>query len=231
MMSLSLKNQLLLLVVGGVLAVGVSLALMPVRKAFYFEPIRPLVDWLPKSVDGWSFEDMPVAATQEVAKAVGELLNFSDGIYRVYRSGNKEIKVYVAYWEPGKMDPRLVGVHSPDVCWVGAGWKLVGEKRRRSLLGTERHALNNGHDRVFENNGHTEAVVFWHLFGGVGSRYLEVGGPGAGWWTAEEVFRNPLAPRYEQFFIRISTPGGFDGLEASPMMKRIVDTLSSAAKS
>jgi hypothetical protein len=208
-----------------VLLTAVVLQALPKPTAFHYELKQPLAKWLPEAVQGWSSEDVPVASTPEVQEAVNELLNFTDGIYRVYRSEStgKAIKVYVAYWLPGKMDPRLVGVHSPDVCWVGAGWKQIGDKHRLSLEGTDGTILTNGHDRTFEIDGHREEVVFWHLVGGQPSRYLE---PGEKFWTLGEVLRNPLDPRYEQFFVRISTTGPLSDVTDDPMMKAIVERLS-----
>lgn len=206
---------------------AITLQILPKRTANYYELKVPLSELLPPSLPGWTFEDVPIASTPEVAEAVDELLNFSEGIYRIYRGpANREIKVYIAYWIPGKMDPRLVGVHSPDVCWVGAGWKQIGEKRRRSLVGIDGTGLINGHDRTFEIQGQREEVVFWHLVGGGPSRYLEPIRSGASWWTASEIFRNPFAPRYEQFFVRISSTGNLDGVSEDPMMARIVTRLS-----
>lgn len=213
------------------LLVVVILQLLPKPVAYHYELKGTLAKWLPEPLAGWTYEDVSIASTPEVAEAVDELLNFSDGVYRVYRSEStgKEIKVYVAYWVPGKMDPRLVGVHSPDVCWVGAGWKQVGDKRRRTLASSSPTAvLSNGHDRTFEIHGQREDVVFWHLVGGQPSRYLEPRIMGGSWWSAQEIFRNPLAPRYEQFFLRISTSGHLDDVANDPMMQRIVEVLSVA---
>lgn len=214
-------------IIGAIVIILAVIVLQAVPKpvAYHYELKGSLAEWLPAPLPGWTFKDISIASTPEVAEAVDELLNFSDGIYRVYsESTGKEIKVYVAYWVPGKMDPRLVGVHSPDVCWVGAGWKQVGDKRRRTLASSSpTDVLSNGHDRTFEIHGQRENVVFWHLVGGKPSRYLE---PGERFWSAGEIFRNPFSPRYEQFFLRISTSGDLDDVANDPMMKRIVDVLS-----
>jgi hypothetical protein len=215
-----------LIALASILLCVLLLQVLPKPIAYHYRLEKSLAQWLPAPLPGWTFKDISIASTPEVAEAVDELLNFSDGVYRVYRSENtgKEIKVYVAYWVPGKMDPRLVGVHSPDVCWVGAGWKQVGDKRRRTLASSApTGGLSNGHDRTFEIHGQRENVVFWHLIGGALSRYLE---PGEGFWLAGEIFRNPFTPRYEQFFLRISTSDHLDEVANDPMMKRIVDVLS-----
>ena len=93
-----------------VLGVAVLCQLIPKRTAYHYQLKKELGDWLPSPLIGWTVEDVPIASTPEVAKAVDQLLNFSDGIYRVYSSGTKNIKVYVAYWVPGKKltIPKLI---------------------------------------------------------------------------------------------------------------------------
>lgn len=57
-------------------------------------------------------------------KAVGELLNYSQGLHWDYLGPNgQRLSVYLAYWSADKMSSRLVAGHTPDVCWVAGGWK------------------------------------------------------------------------------------------------------------
>ena len=206
---------------------AIILVLLPVRSAYNYRPDMPLLGWMPLPMPGWTVTELSIAETPEMKQAVAEQLNFSDAIYLSYRSGKREINVYVAYWEPGKMDPRLIGVHSPDVCWGGSGWQRIGERKRLTVSGNgESGGLLNGHFRNFLSYGNKVDVVFWHFVGGLQSRYLESGGPNLGWWTPSEIFRNPLGTRYEQFFVRISTSGDMDAVAGEPMMRRIVDVLS-----
>lgn len=219
----SVLGRVALCALSGLLLAVIVVQALPKPEVYHYELTKPLQEWLPEALPGWTVEDVSIASTPEVQEAVDELLNFTDGIYRIYKSDAGQIKVYIAYWVPGKMDPRLVGVHSPDVCWVGAGWKQVGDKERRTLSASSDKKLTDGHNRTFEIESQREEVVFWHLVGGERSRYLE---PGERFWTWGEVFRNPMAPRQEQFFVRISTGGKLDAVADTPMMKTIVERLS-----
>ena len=227
MIALNSLNRVVFLVMVIVLCSAIALILLPVRVDYHYRLNKPLATWMPTPLLGWSVVELKIADTPEMKQAVADQLNFSDAIYLSYRSGKREINVYVAYWEPSKMDPRLIGVHSPDVCWGGSGWQRIGERKRLTVSGSvEGGGLLNGHFRNFLSYGNKVDVVFWHFVGGVQSRYLESGGPNLGWWTPSEIFRNPLGPRYEQFFVRISTSGDMDDVSGDPMMRRIVDVLS-----
>lgn len=84
-----------------------------------------LSDLLPREAIGWIVADQPIADTEEMKRAIGQILNYDDAVLRNYSQGFVTISVYVAYWKPGKMPPRLVAAHTPDICWVGAGWKCT----------------------------------------------------------------------------------------------------------
>lgn len=74
--------------------------------------------------DGWKVEYLPIADTPEAKAKVEELLNYDDAVFAVYTRGTERVSIYLAYWTPGKMSHRLVASHTPDVCWVGAGWRI-----------------------------------------------------------------------------------------------------------
>ena len=209
-----------------VLVGSLILVLLPIKTAFHYELRQPLVEWMPEPVLGWIHLDLPIATTLSGIKAVSEQLDYTDAVFRVYKRGDQEIKVYVAYWLPAGRDPRLIAVHSPDICWDSGGWRRVGDKRYRTLIGFNGARLINGHDRTFFHYDQREDVVFWHFIGGERSPYLEANQSGSNWWTFEEIFRNPFTPRYEQFFVRISTNGDLDNVAGESMMRRIVDALS-----
>lgn len=82
---------------------------------------------LPKleEIPGWSMQYLPIADTPEVQAKVNELLNYDDAVYAVYTKGTERVSIYIAYWTPGKMSQRLIAGHTPDVCWVGSGWKIL----------------------------------------------------------------------------------------------------------
>lgn len=176
---------------------------------------------LPANLPGGSVRDEPIAATEEMKKAVGELLNFNDGIYRVYQLRDARISVYAAWWEPGRMAPRLVATHTPDVCWSGNGW--VRDKAAETKLGAGIYELAatgfaDGECRVFVANGKPEYVIFWHKVGDEMLSYKNGWAPP--WWAwLDEMWRSGLNIRKEQLFVRISSDKPLEVIWSKPEME------------
>jgi len=108
----------------------------PLKRTFYGQ----VIDLVPKQEDlppGWTVEYKPIADTPEMKAKVDELLNYDDAVYAVYSKGLQRISVYIAYWTPGKMSQRLVAAHTPDVCWVGAGWRIVEARSGEGVVKPE----------------------------------------------------------------------------------------------
>jgi hypothetical protein len=173
----------------------------------------------------WTVRDLPVAESAEMQRAVGELLNFDQAAYARYHRGPVEVSLYVAYWSPGRMSHRLIAVHTPDVCWVSAGWERVegyqtqlmtrgvqfGDQRlykgatldsakALDLLAVDRLPWEY---REFRLADRTEYVVFLHLVGGRALGYGVEGG--APWYSViGDLFERGFRQREEQFFVRIS---------------------------
>lgn len=162
---------------------------------------------LPVRLGSGGARDEPIAATEEMKKAVGELLNFNDSIYRIYQLPEARVSVYIAWWEPGRMSPRLVAGHTPDVCWPGNGWLRDNAAERG--LGALREELSatgfaEGEVRVFRMQNKPEYVVFWHKVGDQMLSYHT--GYAPPWWAwLDEMWRGGLNLRKEQLFVRISS--------------------------
>lgn len=197
---------------------------------------RSLAKRLPETLAGGSVRDEPIAATEEMKKAVGELLNFNDGLFRIYQLPDIRVSVYVAWWEAGRMSPRLVATHTPDVCWPGNGWvrDRSAEDRDRTPDGG-RPALQDmlrakgfaeGQCRVFLMQDKPEYVVFWHKVGG---EMLSYGtGYAPPWWAwLDEMWRGGLNLRKEQLFVRISSDKPLFGIwtqpETAPLRQALLD--------
>lgn len=168
---------------------------------------RELVSILPARLSGATARDEAIALTEEMKEAVGELLNYDDAVYRIYQLPGTRVAVYVAWWRPGRMSPRLVAGHTPDVCWPASGW------RRDPALGAEqadlertirRLSLATGECRTFVRENRSEHVVFWHR---VGERFQSYStGYAPPWWAPfAEMWRDGLNLRKEQLFVRISS--------------------------
>lgn len=130
----TLGRRALFAALGAVLLGAIGLVIYgetrPLERTFY----GSVKDLLPKPEDvpGWAVQYLPIADTPEMQAKVNELLNYDDAVYAVYTKGAERVSIYIAYWTPGKMSERLIAGHTPDVCWVGAGWRIVEAKSGRS---------------------------------------------------------------------------------------------------
>jgi hypothetical protein len=209
--------------VAALLLVGVLLQLpvwrsRPNRLSLVGE--RTLAKILPPAPTDGTARDEPIATTEEMKKAVGELLNFNDGVYRIYQLPGFRVSVYVAWWEAGRMSPRLVATHTPDVCWPDNGWER--DRDAESKLGAVREALKatgfaEGECRVFVGSGKPEYVVFWHKVGDEILSYHTGWAPP--WWAwLDEMWRGGLNLRKEQLFVRISSDKPLETIWPRPEM-------------
>ena len=188
-----------------------------------------LVDLLPAAPTGWIMKEKPIADSEELKQAVGEILNFDDGVFVDYTNASGErLSVYIAYWTPGKMSHRLIAVHTPDVCWVQAGWlkktggptpdvkaSLVNLKTKKEVQ------LPRGENRVFSYNGVTEYVWFWHIVGNESKTYGNEGTPP--WHSAiSDLFAKGLNQREEQLFLRISSNQPIDSFMNSEILPSLL---------
>lgn len=248
-----MKNRYLILIFPLVLlTLGVALVSygsMRVPAPTFSGNLRGLLPSLP---EGWTMREIPIADSPEMKEAVGELLNFDDGVFVNYLGPNGDrLSVYVAYWTPGKMSHRLIAGHTPDVCWVLTGWKRSSMERiDGSLLSPSAHkkatwrtsgaddpkstgflplvqlqrVIPDGEGRTFVANGKTEYVWFWHLVGGQSKRY---GGNLAPPWYAAitDMLQKGFNQREEQFFIRLSSNSPLADQVGDPMLSAVLSSL------
>jgi hypothetical protein len=177
-----------------------------------------LSDLLPANLGVGTTKDEPIAATDEMKKAVGELLNYDDAVFRIYQMSGYRISVYAAWWAPGKMSPRLVAGHTPDVCWPEAGWER--DRKDEAIEGASSlpRSFLEGERRVFRLHGKPEYVVFWHKVGGELRSYGN--GYAPPWWAfLDEMRRDGLNLRKEQFFVRVSSDVSLDSIWLNPELE------------
>jgi hypothetical protein len=183
-----------------------------------------LVKALPASFEGWVIKDIPIASSEEMKKAVGELLNYSNAVFREYRKDDIVLGVYVAYWEPRKFHPRLIAQHVPDACWVGNGWIMSKPNYNFQVTFTDGAAAWPAQYRLFDQpyTGH-QHVIYWHIVNGKLSGFAQ--GPTS---RSDSIFNSLgsdlMSNAGEQFFIRISSNVPFDELEKSPVFLAVLDT-------
>jgi len=182
---------------------GYSLFIVPeVKKEGELEELISI------DLPGWTVEDLPLGQTEEVVNAVEGQLRFDDVISRIYQRGNTQVGVYIAYWKPGKMPVRLVGVHTPDTCWVQNGWSCT-ERESNVEKQVAGKSLKPAEYGIYETDHHLQHVLFWHIVGSRIHTYEQMGMHSltAAW---EDIGRYGLNQRQEQFFIRISSNRPFE---------------------
>lgn len=225
-----LKRYLTTLLVSALLIVGVVLQTYVERKGMDDAGAgnqESPSSRLPEALAGYSTRDEPIASTQELKQAVGELLNFNFGLYRIYQRPGVRVSVYFAWWEKGRMSPRLVATHTPDVCWPVNGWARdrgaeTGQQTAKKAL--KRAGFPEGDFRVFRINGNQEQVVFWHK---VGTEFLSYKtGWAPPWWAwLDELWRGGLNLREEQLFVRISSDKPFEDFWRTPEFRPLRQAL------
>ena len=200
------RNIILIVLLGAsVLLAALMMQLIspPPAESTLYQPLEQVV---PHNLPGWTVRDVPLADTQEGRTAVEDILRYDDYISRSYSRGDTEITLYIAYWKPDRMPPRLVGRHTPDRCWVQSGWICDARSRAVVLPGSDGEPLKPAETGVYSfPNRTTLHVAFWHLVGGRAYSY----GPDEAAATIFATFTDlrtfGLNQRQEQFFIRLAS--------------------------
>jgi hypothetical protein len=179
---------------------------------------------LPLELAGWTSHDLPLAETEETKNAVANILQFDDYFSRIYRSESIEVTLYVAYWKPGKIPPRAVGVHTPDTCWVQNGWTRLSRAHAVPMAGVER-AFQPAEFGTYSLRGNTLQVYFWHLVGGKTYSYEQEGLHSL---TAplQDMATFGLNQRRDQLFVRLASNVPFDQVWRDPGFARLLEALS-----
>lgn len=182
---------------------------------------------LPSELPGWEVNDLPVGETEEVMRRMGEILNYDTAFLREYRKGLTRVEVYISYWMPGKAHYRLVYGHTPDVCWVKAGWESVVQDPAYGvrLNADQPLRLKTAQYREFLINHERLRVIFWQLLDGEPFTYGNFGPPPK---TAifKDILERGFDQKPEQWFIRISSNVDFDLLLADPGFKELMRSMT-----
>lgn len=162
---------------------------------------------IPAELPGWRSSALPLADTEELKGAVIEILKFDEYISVIYQRGPVTLTLYAAYWSPGKVPPRAVGVHTPDTCWVQNGWT---RKDRRS--GSRVPFCMPAEFGVYSLRETTLYVHFWHVVGGRTYAY-EQEGLHSLTSPLQDLATFGLRQRREQLFVRLAANVPFNELE------------------
>ncbi len=185
---------------------------------------RSLADIVPDDLRGWTSEDFEMAESPEAAARISDFLNFDDSLFRVFTRGRTQVGLYLAYWTPGKTSYRWAGAHTPDTCWVQAGWTRLDRKHQIPLEAGDTR-LKAAEFGTYEKDGQERDVYFWHLVGGETYGYDQQGMHNI-WGALIDVKRFGLNLRKEQFFIRLSTNRPLEDLKQMPDFERILASLA-----
>ena len=179
---------------------------------------------IPNKLPGWEIQDLEIADTPESSARVSDFLNFDDAIFRSFEKGDIQVGLYVAYWSPGKAPYRWAGAHTPDTCWVQAGW--ICSQREYSIPfqhgDTQFKPAEYG---VYETETDRKNVYFWHLVGNQAYSYKQQGAHNI-FGALIDVKRHGLDLRKEQFFIRLSSNKTIDQLRQITGFSEILDSLA-----
>ena len=184
-----------------------------------------LKDLLPEAAAGWKRAEQPIADTPELKQAVNELLNYDDGVFYNYTSpAGKRLSVYIAYWSPGRMSPRLIASHTPDVCWVANGWKQLHADTVQPSTENPKRLIPQTQNRTFSNQGKLEYVWFWHV---VGTRLQNYGtSSNPPWYSVfSDIWEQGINQRQEQFFIRLSSDRPLDEWRDESVFVKLLNAL------
>lgn len=208
---------------GALLAIVASLFIAPLFVSDGTRRInQSLAQLVPGAVSGWVVTTLDVADSAEMRNAVIRILRFDDVVYRSYRRGATEVQVYAAYWKPGSVPYGQAGVHTPDTCWVNAGW-TVTQKANAWVVSCGSENLKPGEWRQFRTQTAILHVVFWHLVGDRVHTYEQLG-----WRTGlggflerlpnffQDLRRYGFNLRQEQLFVRVSSNVSLEELLADP---------------
>lgn len=151
----------------------------------------------------WKTTVEDLANSPETSERVNKILQFDAAAYRTYRSRNSRVSIFAAYWRPGKVMPRQVAGHTPDVCWEAAGWRCT-------YYTTQSYAIWSDAQKIpvkvrhFVQDGAQENVVFWHFSGHKWVSYSNYGRPPVRAFF-QDLLDNPFGQHPEQLFVRISS--------------------------
>jgi hypothetical protein len=163
------RAKRILWVIIGVIGLAAAAQFVPKQTVPHFRAPVELAELAPRSVPGWQAEDRTMGETELVREQVLDILQYEQAFFRTYRSGGTEVGVYVAYWSPEQdMHPANVATHTPDLCWINAGWHEVRHDYALALQDGAGRSLQAAQFREYtaREGAVRQEVVFWHLQGG-----------------------------------------------------------------
>lgn len=177
---------------------------------------------VPAELPSWTVQTLPIADTEASRDSVNRVLRYDSAVVRSYQKANIRVTVYAAHWRPGKASRSDVGRHTPDTCWIVAGWQRTHREHAAMLL-VDGRPLQPAELGSFEKGGTVEHVIFWHLAGGRPISFEQYG-----WdqrWPARikrglsfvgDLARFGFDQRTDQCFVRVSCNRPIDEILRDP---------------
>jgi hypothetical protein len=179
---------------------------------------------VPEELNGWKIIDQDMAESPESSERISDFLNFDDALFRIFKKGDTFVGLYIAYWLPGKASYRWAGAHTPDTCWVQNGWTRL-DRKYCIPFENEETPFQPAEFGIYEKDGSTQNVYFWHLVGGEAFGYEQEGGHNI-FAALLDIKKYGLNLRNEQFFIRLSSNKKVEELKKVGGFNQILDSLN-----
>jgi hypothetical protein len=183
-----------------------------------------LSDIVPEELNGWKIIDQDMAESPESSERISDFLNFDDALFRIFKKDDTFVGLYIAYWLPGKASYRWAGAHTPDTCWVQNGWTRL-DRKYCIPFENEETPFQPAEFGIYEKDGSTQNVYFWHLVGGEAFGYEQEGGHNI-FAALLDIKKYGLNLRNEQFFIRLSSNKKVEELKKVGGFNQILDSLN-----
>lgn len=192
-------------------------------------PAKMPVAVIPDTVTGAKIEDLQIAGTESLSRAIEEGLGFSDYRYREYTQGGVTFSIYLAYWQDRRRHYMDLGTHAPDNCWVSNGWKMDAKLPKQAFIVHGDDSLASietwpAENRIFHAGSTTLYVAYWHLVAGHPLDYTRYGtGKTVGYLLDNISFY--LKGTSEQHFLRIASNVPLIELEKSSVFQTVMASL------
>jgi exosortase len=126
--------------------------------------VPDLLGMLPASAPGWR-----VRTTHDLDQFASILRTdhlAQRSYFRADAKGIEQVTIYLAYWTEGQASVGAVASHTPDACWPGAGWVVLGVPEGRVALDIAGAPLPPAQYRLFSQDGQPQHVWYWQTYGG-----------------------------------------------------------------
>jgi exosortase len=177
-------------------------------------PAPDLMALLPAGAPGWRTIENPgveVFAGALHTTSLAQRTYVEDG-----PGGEVGIILYLAYWPAGRVSVSTVDLHTPDMCWPGAGWVVEPVPRETAALAVGGRTLPEAEYRFLRYEGvYPQHVWFWHLLGGRPISYRNPYSPRQLLATA---LRYGFRRKTDQLFVRISSNRPWTEIAGEPVV-------------